>query len=241
MSVNVSNILKLLMEYSNVNLNIDDIEPNSVEITIAIKLYEYMKNLILYNKSCYSDNEELECDSDTNIDDSDNDSNFDFINEETESESDPEVTFEYMTKVVEYHREYPKHKFKTLQSKFRRLKRPQHLTRFKQYVDKRGTKKQKLIEICKFFWERFKNAREKLLAVHDRDLQRWWRIKANELNIEFKASKTFLQNLKTKFRISSRRIKKFVSKNFVRDQVKIKTDAFNFRSDIINAMPQYNR
>jgi hypothetical protein len=32
-----------------------------------------------------------------------------------------------------------------------------------------------------------------------------------------------------------------VSKNFVRDQVKIKTDAFNFRSDIINAMPQYNR
>jgi hypothetical protein len=50
MSANVSNILKLLIEYSNVNLNIDDIEPNSAEITIAIKLYEYMKILISYNK-----------------------------------------------------------------------------------------------------------------------------------------------------------------------------------------------
>jgi hypothetical protein len=122
MSANISNILKLLIEYSNVNLNIDSIEPNSAEITIAIKLYEYMKNLILYNKSCYFDNEELECDSDTNIDDSDNDSDYDFLDEEIERESDPEVSFEYMTKVVEYHREYPKHTFKTLQSKFRRIK-----------------------------------------------------------------------------------------------------------------------
>ncbi len=61
----------------------------------------------------------------------------------------------------------------------------------------------------------FKNAREKLLAIHDRDLQRWGRIKAKEINIEFKASKTFLQNFKNKFKISNRRIKKLCQKTLL--------------------------
>jgi hypothetical protein len=92
------------------------------------------------------------------------------------------------------HRKNPKHKFKTIQNRFLVLKRPQQFPRFNKYVENGGTKKQKLIEICKFIWDKFEKAHEKLLAVHDRDLQRWGRTKAKELTLILKVVIAFSRN-----------------------------------------------
>ncbi len=131
MSVDITNILKLLIEISNVNLSKDTVlELKECEL-ISNKLFKYLKNLINHNNNYDSDNEELECDSDIDINESDDD--FDEINDEIKSPTDIEVSFEDMKKIVEYHRKNPKHKFKTIQNRFRVLKPPQQLTRFKKY------------------------------------------------------------------------------------------------------------
>jgi hypothetical protein len=163
----------------------------------------------------------------------------DFINDEIKSPTDIEVSFEDMKKIVNYHRKNPKHKFKTIQNRFRVLKRPQQLTRFKKYVENGRTKKQKLIEICKLIWDKFKKAREKLLAVHDRDLQRWGRTKAKQLTFDFKGNNSFLKKFMSKYEISNRRVRKFVSKNSIRDQETIKTSASNFQLEVINEISNY--
>ncbi len=106
------------------------------------------------------------------------------------------------------------------------------MTRFKKYVENGGTKKQKLIETCKFIWDKFKKAREKLLAVHDQDLQRWGRTKAKELTFHFKGSNSFLNKFKSKYGISNRRVRKFVSKNYQRPRNdKNKCIKFSIRSN----------
>jgi hypothetical protein len=43
----------------------------------------------------------------------------DEINDEIKSPTDIEVSFEDMKKIVDYHRKNPKHKFKTIQNRFR--------------------------------------------------------------------------------------------------------------------------
>jgi hypothetical protein len=99
MSVDITNILKLLIEISNVNLSKDTVlELKECEL-ISNKLFKYLKNLINHNNNYDSDNEELECDSDIDINESDDD--FDEINDEIKSPTDIEVSFEDMKKFVD--------------------------------------------------------------------------------------------------------------------------------------------
>ncbi len=103
-------------------MSIDTVlEPKESELLIANKLFEYLKNLINHNNNYDSDNEELECDGDIDINESDDDYDEinDEINDEIKSPTDIEVSFEDMKKIVDYHRKNPKHKFKTIQNRFR--------------------------------------------------------------------------------------------------------------------------
>jgi hypothetical protein len=74
-----------------------------------------------------------------------------------------------------------------------------------QIVRDGGTYVHKLNEIKEFVWERFKNARESGAPVHDLDLKRWSLIKTRELQVYFKASQSFIDRLKIKYGISSRK------------------------------------
>ena len=66
------------------------------------------------------------------------------------------------------------------------------------------------------FCNRFNEAKLKKLSVYDRDIRRWALLKAQAVNlIGFKASEKWLREFKSKHRIVSRKITKFVSKSDV--------------------------
>jgi hypothetical protein len=61
---------------------------------------------------------------------------------------------------------------------------------------------------------KFFHARVNFLPIHDKDLQRR-ALRANELDINFKASATFIYDFKKKYSIVSRKIMKFVSNKHI--------------------------
>ena len=121
---------------------------------------------------------------------------------------------DYMKKAVAYYDtiKEPK-KFEKFQNsgKFRRVKYTKQLSRFRQLIAENGGKRRQLEEVNEFVFEKFKAARDIGVVVHDNDIRRWGVIKAREIQLEFKASKKWVENLKSKFRISSRKITRFVN------------------------------
>jgi hypothetical protein len=56
---------------------------------------------------------------------------------------------------------------------FRRIPHQTYLARFRHYLEKHGTKKQKLDKIDDHVFDMFERAREKALPLHDINLRRW--------------------------------------------------------------------
>jgi hypothetical protein len=61
---------------------------------------------------------------------------------------------------------------------------------------------------------KFFHSRVNFLPVHDKDLQRG-ALRANELDMNFKTSATFIYDFKKKYSIVSRKIMKFVSNKHI--------------------------
>ena len=83
------------------------------------------------------------------------------------------------------------------------------ISRFRRYLEKHGTKKQKLDKIDDYVFDMFERARQKALPVHDIDL-RWWALKQamDESLHNFVASKHWLYAFKHKHNVVSRKITK---------------------------------
>ena len=89
-----------------------------------------------------------------------------------------------------------------------------YIKRFRQYVQKNGTRSEKLKKIKEFMWNEFyvKRAIEKE-AVYDNDLELYAIQKARELNWDnFKAGDSFIKLFKKEHRISSRRYNKLITR-----------------------------
>jgi hypothetical protein len=83
------------------------------------------------------------------------------------------------------------------------------MTRFRQYVEQEGTKKQKVDSVDDFVYEKFERARDLFCPVHDINLKRWGHQQARSMSFnEFAVSDTWLLNLKHKYDICSRKITK---------------------------------
>lgn len=109
--------------------------------------------------------------------------------------------------------------FKCVKHRFRRLKDPSYISRFRNYLENHGTKQQKLNDLVVHLKKSFQHARENFLPVHDVDLQRWAVEKARQLNLrDFKASACWLHTIKTKLNVTSRKITKFITTNFVQQK-----------------------
>jgi hypothetical protein len=88
---------------------------------------------------------------------------------------------------------------------------------------------------------KFCHARNSFLPVNDKDLQRWLLLRANELDINFKASATFINDFKKKYSIVSRKIMKFASNKHILEKQKLERDANEFRAKILNKIENYNK
>ena len=141
-------------------------------------------------------------------------------NDEEEDEDDEKAlckqfSLDYMTKAVEFYDEINpqtgkrKRRWTTVKHNFQRIPHQKYLSRFRRYLEKHGTKKQKLDKIDDHVFDMFERAREKALPVHDIDLRRWAIKQAMDESLHnFVASKHWLHTFKHKHNIVSRKVTK---------------------------------
>ena len=142
-----------------------------------------------------NDNDDDDDDDDIDVDggssDKSDDDTFAFdenfsIENEKEDVIRNEFSIEYMTNVVNFFDEKDStgkriHSYRSVQSRFKRMKDRNYIRRFRIHIANNGTKVRKLILIDSFVYEAFNDARVKLLSVHDIDLKRWALEKAKDL------------------------------------------------------------
>jgi len=131
--------------------------------------------------------------------------------------------------------EKKKVKFENVQSKFKRLKSKRQLYRWEAQLEKGGTRNEKLKKISKYIISQFKEAVEKSVTIHDVDIRRWALKARDDLSLSpdsFTASSKWLHTFKTKYKIVSRKINKFITQKSVLGQVKLKEQATEFVDDI---------
>ena len=88
--------------------------------------------------------------------------------------------------------------------------------------------------------ERYEEARNKFLTVHDRDIKRWGLVYAKKHHIDnFKASDHWVNDFKKTCRISNRRVTKFVSKVSVENLEDIVVRAEKFVEDVRKLIKEY--
>ncbi|CAF1443509.1 unnamed protein product [Adineta ricciae] len=66
-----------------------------------------------------------------------------------------------------------KRRWETVKRNFQRIPHQTYIARFRHYLERHGTKKQKLDKIDDYVFDMFDRARESVLPVHDIDLRRW--------------------------------------------------------------------
>lgn len=80
-------------------------------------------------------------------------------------------------------------------------------------IEQNGTKREKIQVIEDFVYDKFEEARNRVLSVHDHDLRRWALQKAAEDSVlNFQASEHWLRAFKHRHRICSRKITKLVTR-----------------------------
>jgi hypothetical protein len=76
-----------------------------------------------------------------------------------------------------------------------------------------------LREIWTYTYQEFIKVKENNLIIHDSDLKRWAIKKGNEISLQnFTASNMWLWRFKQQYGIVSRKITKFVTRNYSKDR-----------------------
>jgi len=82
-------------------------------------------------------------------------------------------------------------------------------------VESGGTNIEKLRFITKETYQQFKEARDNNKIVHDNDIRKWSLEIARQVSYDtFRASVSWVQKFKKKFKIVSRKITKFVTRKY---------------------------
>lgn len=126
-------------------------------------------------------------------------------------------------------------KFENVQSKFKRLKSKRQLYRWEAQLEKGGTRNEKLKKISEYVISQFQEAVEKSIMIHDVDIRRWALKARDNFSLSpdsFTASSKWLHTFKTKYKIVSRKVNKFITQKSVVDQVKLKEQATEFVDDM---------
>ena len=126
-------------------------------------------------------------------------------------------SLDYMKHVIDYNDEKDpatgkrRRSFKSVKHRFRRVTDFRYLSRFRLYIEKGGTRKNKLENINNYVYDKFEQARESLLPVHDIDLHRWSLQQAAQESLhDFVASEKWLFNFKVQHNICSGKVTKVI-------------------------------
>lgn len=148
-------------------------------------------------------------------DNEEEDPDFDIQNDSQDDVLLKTFSYDYMKKVIDYYDERDpvtgnrRRSWKTLRHRFRRVTHPIYLSRFRVYVEKCGTTRERIENVNNHVYQKFEEAREKGLPVHDIDLRRWASIQAREEGLtDFVALAKWVLNFKMKNKICSRKITK---------------------------------
>lgn len=135
--------------------------------------------------------------------------------EDEESTLHKKFSLEYMSRAVNFYDEVNpktgqrKRRWSTVKHQFKGIPHQSYIARFRHYLEKHGTKKQKIDKIDDYVFDLFERARDKALPVHDLDLRRWAMKQAmNESLHDFAASVHWLYTFKHKHNIISRKVTK---------------------------------
>ncbi len=86
--------------------------------------------------------------------------------------------------------------FKMIEKNNKYLKSWVQLKTWKGCADKNGNNQHKLSQLKNAVFNRFQKAREKYLPIHDRDLKRWAIQESRKINLQFNASKYWINKFK---------------------------------------------
>ena len=223
--MNLINIAKHLLYLTEREFSDDDSKTSTDEIAAAQQLFEVLKSfkdsyfneLDVYETLDFNDeydeydektDEEESTDEEKSTDEEDESvDDMDDFDKNQQMHIYNQFTLEEMEDITEWVDQHPNYKFTTIKHRFQKVKFPNYITRFREYIKENGTRLGKLDKIKQFMWDEFyiKRAIEKE-AVHDADLELFAIQKARELNWDnFKASESFITTFKKENQISSRR------------------------------------
>lgn len=158
--------------------------------------------------------------------------------EETCALEDGNITPEYKRKAVDYWSgtKTGLRSLSSVQKSFKKVKSTRQLYRWKKYVEKGGSNRDKWLEIAEHVLCKFSAAMDNNRIVHDVDIRRW-ALEANAIvKLEnFKASEHWIAQFKNSNRIISRKITKFVGRTYGQEKENLETVATNF----INSVKPY--
>jgi hypothetical protein len=141
----------------------------------------------------------------------------DYLGEEEADDTtlSEKFSLEYMTRAVDFYDEINpktgqrKRRWSTVKHHFKRIPHQTYIARFRHYLEKHGTKKQKVDKIDDYVFDMFERARQNCLPVHEIDLRRWAMKKAMDESLHnFVASRHWLHTFEHKHDIVSRKITK---------------------------------
>jgi len=148
---------------------------------------------------------------------------------------DTDIKDNYKQKAVEYWMSGKKLKLETVQFKFKRVTSNRQLHQWEEQISNGGNRIEKLKEISEFVLDRFNEAVEKSVTVHDLDLRRWALQARDKILFPprlFNASMKWVHKFKQKHRIVFRKINKFVTKKSIENKEKLEQEAKTFVENI---------
>jgi hypothetical protein len=212
--MNPANIVQCLAELMSTSLNLNDTEVTQKEREVAQHISETITSFSHCNQFHYEENITLDLDENPDVySNSDHEKSYQEIGSSDEGDDEWEdnvqprhisnYSLEFMKEVVAFADEtnaYGKRRrsWKTVQNRYKSIPAQNYITRFRNYIVREGTKRQKTNDIDENVFKKFLNAREKFLSVHDIDLCRWGLRAAKEYKVEnFRASSFWLLGFNT--------------------------------------------
>lgn len=238
-TMNFANVLELFYQTAKTRFNFDTCVTTTITKTeqeAAFKLFEIFSDIVLESEILdnddglkLKDSDESDSDEEMNID---KDSDYSPDDEDEDDKVNKgQFSFQDMVFYVEERKRLQNWKFESFRNKYRKIKNPTMLHRFSKIIENGGTKQMKYDFINEHVYDKFVYARDRKFPVHNKDLRRWGVKKSKDLNITFKASESWVENLKRRNRITSRKAK-IVSNRAISDAGSILDSANSFREDI---------
>ena len=208
----VKRIMELFQERPREELPASSSLTHIQENEIADQLFNVFESI--WTSTSYNEENEITLDHNTmdnEIEECEEDLDYEAKDEETPVFES--FSLSYMKRALDYYDAInPKtgkrsHTWRNVQNKFRRIKDQSYMSRFRDYIEKGGTKKQKVDSVDDYVYNNFERARDLLCAVHDIDLKRWAVRKARMMSLHgFVVSDHWILNFKHKHNICSRKM-----------------------------------